>query len=136
MEKNKVKKILVYVLALIFLFLAGYGYYTYYFIFSSGVKAGELNYIVKKGFIWKTNEGRLIQAGYKSGNQNSIQSNEFRFSVTSEAIMRKLEVSSGKVVQLHYTEYLGILPWRGMSTNIVDSIISETPAPAQTTPLP
>lgn len=135
MEKNKVKKILVYLLALIFLFLAGYGYYTYFFIFSSGVKAGELNYIVKKGFIWKTNEGRLIQAGYKSSNQNTIQSNEFRFSVTNESVMHKLENSSGKVVQLHYNEYIGMLPWRGMSTNIVDSIISESPAPVSGAPV-
>ncbi len=135
MKTNKVKNILVYLLVVIFLFLAGYGYYNYYFVFSSGVKAGELNYIVKKGFIWKTNEGRLIQAGYKSGNQNSIQSNEFRFSVTSEAIMHKLENSSGQVVQLHYNEYLGMLPWRGMSTNIVDSVISQSPAPVNKGPL-
>jgi hypothetical protein len=29
---------------------------------------------------------------------------------------------SGKELNLHYKQYLGSLPWRGMQQNIVDSI--------------
>ena len=36
----------------------------------------------------------------------------------------KLELASGKQVQLHYKEYVGTLPWRGYSKYVVDSIIS------------
>lgn len=123
-KRQQWKKIFSYVVLILILVLAGFVYYNYYFVFGTGVKAGELNYITRKGFIWKTNEGRLIQAGYKSGTQNSIQSNEFRFCVTDENVMKKLETSSGKTMQLHYKEYIGMLPWRGMSNYVVDSIVS------------
>ena len=33
---------------------------------------------------------------------------------------------SGKIVELHYKEYLGALPWRGMQKHVVDKIISVT----------
>ena len=35
---------------------------------------------------------------------------------------------SGKQVELHYKEYNGALPWRGMQRYVVDSIVSVTPA--------
>ena len=40
---------------------------------------------------------------------------------------------SGKQVELHYREYNGALPWRGMQRYIVDSIVSVTPATPSTT---
>lgn len=45
------------------LLLSGIVYYRYYFIFGEGVKSGILNYAVKKGNIFKTYEGKLIQQG-------------------------------------------------------------------------
>ena len=103
-------------------------------MFGSGVKAGELNFFVYKGYIFKTYEGRLIQAGYNSKNSTAtIQSNEFNFSVKDENVARQLERCAGKRVELHYNEYLGALPWRGMSNYVVDSVLSvESP----TEPLP
>ena len=95
------------------------------FVFGSGVKAGELNLFVYKGYVFKTYEGRLIQAGYNSKNSNAtIQSNEFNFSVKDENVAKQLERSAGKFVELHYKEYLGALPWRGMSKYVVDSVYS------------
>ena len=89
------------------------------------MKAGELNLFVYKGYVFKTYEGRLIQAGYNSKNTNStIQSNEFNFSVTSESVAKQLERCTGKMVELHYKEYLGTLPWRGMTKYVVDSVYS------------
>ncbi len=110
---------------ILILVVAGFLYYRYFFVFGEGVKAGELNYIVKKGYIFKTNEGRLIQTGIRSGaTQGSISSNEFMFSVSDNHVASQLETSSGKTVQLHYKEYIGILPWRGVSNFVVDSVLS------------
>ena len=89
-----------------------------------GVKAGELNYVVKKGFIFKTYEGKLIQNGLRSQSPSTVQSYEFVFSVSNPVVAEKLMLSSGKVVQLHYKEYMGSVPWRGYSEFVVDSIIS------------
>lgn len=104
---------------------AAFVFFKFYFVFGSGVKAGELNLFVYKGYVFKTYEGRLIQAGYNSKNSNStIQSNEFNFSVTDEKVAKQLERSAGKFVELRYKEYLGALPWRGMTKYVVDSVLS------------
>lgn len=100
--------------------------YRYYFVFGRGVKAGELNFFVQKGYIFKTYEGRLIQTGYRSKQPGALQSNEFEFSVVDEKVAQKLMSSSGKLVELHYKEYLGAIPWRGFSPFIVDSIVAIT----------
>lgn len=100
-------------------------FFKFYFVFGSGVKAGELNLFVYKGYVFKTYEGRLIQAGYNSKNNNAtIQSNEFNFSVKDEKVAKQLERSAGKFVELRYKEYLGVLPWRGMTKYVVDSVLS------------
>ena len=49
-------------------------YYKYFFVFGDGVKSGHLNYAVKKGNIFKTYEGKLIQEGYRSKAAGTIQS--------------------------------------------------------------
>ena len=104
---------------------AGFVFFKFYYVFGDGVKAGELNLFVHKGYVFKTYEGRLIQAGYNSKNSSStIQSNEFNFSVTDENVAKQLERCAGKFVELHYKEYLGKLPWRGMTTYVVDSVYS------------
>jgi hypothetical protein len=116
----------------------GYFFWKYYFVFGEGTKAGQLNFIVKKGYLFKTYEGRIIQTGYKSNIPGSIQSNEFDFSVTDEKLANKLMSSSGAMLELHYKEYLGAPAWRGMSKYIVDSIISihKSPDGFNVNPLP
>jgi len=96
----------------------------FYWVFGEGVKAGQLNNFVKKGYVFKTYEGKLIQAGFQGGQPGSVQSNEFRFSVASDSVAAKLMANSGKDFELHYKEYMGALPWRGTSVFIVDSVIS------------
>ena len=88
-----------------------------------GVKAGDLNYLVRKGYIFKTWEGKLIQTGFKTPNPGAIQSNEFDFSIVDDSIAVKLERASGKFVELRYKEYIKPLPWRGMSRYIVIEIL-------------
>jgi hypothetical protein len=99
-------------------------YYHYFWVFGEGVKAGQLNYIVKKGYVFKTYEGRLIQPGFEGKTTGTIQSYEFRFSVTKESVANQLMMNSGKEFELHYEEYMATVPWRGTSVFVVDSILS------------
>ena len=110
---------------ILILFLAGYIYWKFYYPYTSdGVKSGYLNYAVRKGQLFKTYEGKLIQQGLVTRNLGQIQSNEFAFSVTNKEIFEVLKVNSGKIFDLHYKEYNGVIPWRGNTRFIVDSIIS------------
>ena len=102
-------------------------WWNYYFVYGEGVKSGELNYVVKKGNIFKTYEGKLIQSGFSSKTPGAIQSYEFEFSVVNDSIANILMSNSGNFFDLHYKEYKGSLPWRGYSSFIVDKIISMKP---------
>lgn len=105
--------------------LAAFIYFRFYFVFGEGVKAGELNFVVYKGYIFKTYEGKAIQAGFNAKNRTTaIQSYEFEFSITDKEIADSLMRCSGKIVELHYREYLGALPWRGQQKYIVDRILA------------
>ncbi len=127
-------KVITIITSLLLIGLGCWFFFKFYFVFGEGVKAGELNYLTYKGYIFKTYEGRLIQSGYNSKNSTAtVQSNEFKFSVEDKHIADSLMRCTGKMVELHYKEYLGALPWRGVSEFVVDSIISVAPATA--TPL-
>jgi len=106
------------------LVLIGFIYTRYFFVVGTGVKSGQLNYVVYKGYLFKTYEGRLIQAGLKSSPGAAVQSNEFVFSVSNKEVAEKLMMQGGKNVDLQYREYMGTLPWRGYSKYVVDSIMS------------
>ena len=126
-KKSGVKKILrwigiMFILTLIIIF-----WWKYYFVFGEGVKSGELNYVVKKGNIFKTYEGKLIQSGFRSKTAGTIQSYEFEFSVVNDSIANILMNNSGNYFDLHYKEYKGALPWRGYSPFVVDKIVSMKP---------
>lgn len=112
----------------VLLTLFGVIYYRYYFVFGEGTKAGTMNYFVKKGYMFKTYEGRLIQSGIRTQTQGNISSNEFMFSVTDSKVADKLNHSAGAMLELHYKEYLHTLPWRGVSNFVVDSVMSAKPA--------
>ena len=134
--KTKAKIITIASIVLV-LALAAFVFFRFYFVFGEGVKAGQLNQVMYKGYIFKTYEGRLIQSGFKGQTgTNSIQSNEFNFSVVDDAVADSLMRCSGKTVELHYKEYLGALPWRGMEKYIVDGIISVREGDNSTTVIP
>ena len=114
---------------LVLLGLAIFCFFRFYFVFGDGVKAGELNQFALKGYLFKTYEGRLIQAGFRGGanvgmTESTMGSYVFEFSCENPAVADSLMRCSGKSVELHYKEYLGALPWRGMQKNVVDRIIS------------
>ena len=126
-KTSGVKKILGWVLIICIIALLFMFWWNYYFVFGEGVKSGELNYVVKKGNIFKTYEGKLIQSGFSSKTPGAIQSYEFEFSVVNDSIASVLMNNSGNFFDLHYKEYKGSLPWRGYSEFIVDKIISMKP---------
>lgn len=123
-KKKRKRKGLTWFIGILVLALSIFVYVRYYYVFGTGVKSGELNYLVYKGVIFKTYEGKLIQSGFRADRPGGLQSNQFDFSVVDEEIAQKLMISGGKNVQLHYKEYFGTLPWRGYTKFIVDSIVS------------
>lgn len=118
------KKTISIIAVLVIIILAIVFYYRYFFVFGEGVKAGELNFVVKKGYIFKTYEGKIIQSGLRSRTTGSVQSNEFEFSIANKELAEKMMANSGKFYELHYKQYNHALPWRGFSEYVVDSIIT------------
>ena len=132
------KKFRIIAPAVVLAALALFIYFRFYFVFGEGVKSGELNYVVYKGVIFKTYEGKLIQSGIRSKTAGTIQSYEFEFSVRDPELARRLMLEGGRSVELHYKEYFGALPWRGFTKFVVDSVVSSSPAPSRqgTSPAP
>jgi len=118
------KKFMKIVAVIAIVVISGIIWWKYYFVFGEGVKSGELNYLVKKGNIFKTYEGKLIQSGFRSKTVGTVQSYEFEFSVSDDSIANVLMLNSGNYFDLHYKEYKGTIPWRGYSTFMVDKILS------------
>jgi hypothetical protein len=122
------KKVGSIIAVIVVIVLIAICYYRYFFVFGEGVKAGELNYVVKKGYVFKTYEGKLIQSGIRSREAGTIQSYEFEFSVANDSLANVLMNNSGNYYDLHYKEYKHALPWRGFSPYVVDKIIRIQPA--------
>jgi hypothetical protein len=114
----KARKIFTYIIIILVIGFGIFFYSHFYWEFGSGTKAGTLNTFMKKGYIFKTYEGKVIQSGFKA----NVQSNEFNFSVTKESVAKTLLNNAGRDVEVHYIEYFGALPWRGMEKYIVDSV--------------
>ena len=111
--------------------LAGFFYFRYCWVFSDGTKTGELNSLTYTGYLFKTYEGEIILTGYGSKNASgTVQSKNFKFSVSNKEVAEKLRQMTGLRVTVHYKEYKGALPWRGYEKAIVDKVVEE-PVPAQ-----
>ena len=121
------KRIFKFIIIPLIIVVAIFAYFRFYFVFGEGVKSGELNYVVYKGVVFKTYEGKLIQSGIRSQKAGTIQSYEFEFSVEDPELARELMTKGGETLELHYKEYFGALPRRGFTKFIVDSIVSAKP---------
>ncbi len=122
-RKSGFKKFMRIFVLIVIAILAFVIWWKYFYVFGEGVKSGELNYVVKKGNVFKTYEGKLIQSGFRSKAAGTVQSYEFEFSVENDSIANVLMNNSGNYFDLHYKEYKSTLPWRGFSPYIVDKII-------------
>jgi hypothetical protein len=123
-KRNGFKRFMGWLLLIVLVIGGVLFWWHYFYVFGEGVKSGELNYVVKKGNIFKTYEGKLIQSGLRSKAVGSVQSYEFEFSVADDSIANVLMNNSGNYFDLHYKEYKGTIPWRGYSVFVVDKIIS------------
>ena len=129
-------KIVASVLSLLLLALAGFIFFKFFFVYSEGTNEGDINYFQREGFVFKTYEGKMIQTGYNSRNSSStIQSNEFKFSVVDERIAQQIDNNSSRQIKLHWKRYLGVLPWRGNSQYVVDSVVYVQPIVQPTEPI-
>ena len=116
-------KVITWISVIAVLALGLYIYFKFCFVYAEGVNEGDINYFQKEGWVFKTYEGKMIQTGLKNTKvQGSIQSNEFKFSVTDDRVAEKLNEGSNTGVKLHWKRYKGTLPWRGNSQFIVDSV--------------
>lgn len=117
-------KWIISAILVVVLIVSGIVYFNYYWSFGEGVKSGTLNFVTLKGYVFKTYEGRVIQAGLKGSTNGGLQIPEFDFSIVEQRIGDSLMRCTGREVELHYIEYKNTLPWRGMQKYIVDSIMS------------
>ena len=128
-------KIIAWVIVILLLVGAAFGYYKFFWVFSDGTKTGELNSLTYTGYIWKTYEGEMILSGYgnKSGSAGTVQSKIFKFSTDDKAIAEQLTQLTGQRVTVHYKEYKGALPWRGYERAVVDRIDNAEPVTPEST---
>ena len=119
-------KTITIVSAILVVALGLFLFFRFFFVYSSGVNAGDINYFQQEGIIFKTYEGKMIQSGFKSAGTTAgtIHSNEFKFSVTDKKVADSLMRCSGKHVELRWKRYLGTLPWRGNSPFVATEILS------------
>ena len=122
------KKILWSIFVILMVSLVMFIYWRFYFVLAQGTQAGTLNIFQEKGVVFKTYEGKIILSGFKV----NVQSNEFSFSVTKPELAQQLLKVSGREMNVHYKQYFGSLPWRGMQNFIVDSIYEVRSAQGET----
>jgi hypothetical protein len=122
--KPKTKKVLTIGTFICVIVFALFIFFRFYFIFGDGIKTGQLNYFVHNGYVFKTYEGKISQTGDRLFITGTAQPNEFQFSVEDKVVADSLMRCSGKVVEIHYKQYLGTLPWRGVNKFVVDKIVS------------
>ena len=125
-KKSKKGKIIAIIVSTVVIALSLFIYFHFFFVYSSGVNAGEINYFQREGIIFKTYEGKMIQSGFRATAETDgkLRSNEFKFSVADKEVAEKLMRCSGKQVELRWKRYFGTLPWRGNSQFVVYELVS------------
>lgn len=111
---RKVISIIILVLAVL---IAGSVYWFYFNRYGDGYREGILYSFQRKGDIFKTYEGVIIQPGLRPLKQGGLNTNEFYFSVADPALADSLKNITGMQVKVHYVIYRKHLPWRGDNYN-------------------
>jgi len=93
--------------------------------FSDGDRAGTITKFSRKGFVFKTYEGELLQGGFSEGT-GQLNAKEFLFSVSpgQDSVSRKIESAllTGKRVRLHYEEKYFRFFWMGDSKYYITEV--------------
>lgn len=108
MALSRAKKIGLISLSVILVIVLGYFSTTYYASYSSGVRAGTIMKISKKGYVFKTYEGQL---------NLGVNQEPWAFSVDvgRQDVVKALEsaAANNDHVKLHYEEKFVQYDWRG-----------------------
>lgn len=107
------RKVIYISILVIILAVVGYVYWYYYNPYSEGHREGVLQKFSRKGNVFKTYEGEMIQLGFGQRTGGSLNAQYFYFSVTDLKLADSIENCMGKSVKLHYIQYRRALPWRG-----------------------
>jgi hypothetical protein len=97
------------------------------FTYSHGDRAGYVQKLSKKGWVFKTWEGELAMA-----NLPGAMPEVFHFSIRDEAVAQRLQSALGRRVRITYDEHLGVpLNWFGETPYfVVDmELVDEAPPP-------
>lgn len=97
-------------------------YWKYFFTYSEGNRTGILQKFSYKGTVFKTYEGELILSSIRSTGNVALASEKFFFSVKDKSVATKMENLQGQIVSLRYKMKNGVLPWRGDTPYIIDSV--------------
>ncbi len=119
---KKTKKVFRWTGYALILILVSFIYFKYFFTYSEGYRAGLLQKFSNKGVVFKTYEGELILSSVSSTSNVALASEKFQFSVLKKDVSPMFDTLQGRNVIVHYIEKKGIVPWRGDSKYIVDSI--------------
>ncbi len=119
------RKFLTRLLLVLLLFVGSFSYWKYFYTYSEGYRAGLLQKFSSRGSIFKTYEGEMILSSVQSNSNMAISSEKFLFSVEEEEVARKIEKMQGENVVVHYTQKNAVLPWRGDTPYLVDSVVSK-----------
>ena len=119
---KKTKKVFRWTGYALILILVSFIYFKYFFTYSEGYRAGLLQKFSNKGVVFKTYEGELILSSVSSTTNVALASEKFQFSVLKKDVSPMFDTLQGRNVIVHYIEKKGIVPWRGDSKYIVDSI--------------
>ena len=96
-------------LVAVIVILAAWTWVALSFSYSMGERAGYVQKISKKGWIFKTWEGELAMA-----NLPGAMPEVFHFSSREDAVAKQLQESLGRRVRIKYEEHVGIpLNWFG-----------------------
>ena len=119
---KKTKKVFRWTGYALILILVSFIYFKYFFTYSEGYRAGLLQKFSNKGVVFKTYEGELILSSVSSTANVALASEKFQFSVLKKDVSPMFDTLQGRNVIVHYIEKKGIVPWRGDSKYLVDSI--------------
>jgi len=119
---KKTKKVFRWTGYALILILVSFIYFKYFFTYSEGYRAGLLQKFSNKGVVFKTYEGELILSSVSSTTNVALASEKFQFSVLKKDVSPMFDTLQGRNVIVHYIEKKGIVPWRGDSKYLVDSI--------------
>jgi hypothetical protein len=110
----KSKKVLA-IAIISLLVLVSIGFYYVFGDYSEGKRSGYLLKLSKKGVLFKTYEGELVQSGTEDNQMVVTPNMKWQFSVNAgnTALIKKMENLVGQPVRVSYKEKFTQFSWRG-----------------------